>query len=107
VPPSETTLGALGYRSLSLEGPNRNQPWLDLSPVDLGTLMEVEHVATPRDRSGFKIVCEDCGSLSIQVADPVTGPGATSVHCGRCGVVRGTLAELHDLARRGTDVFEF
>jgi hypothetical protein len=26
---------------------------------------------------------------------------------GRCNAVRGTLEELHDLARRGDDVFEF
>jgi hypothetical protein len=26
---------------------------------------------------------------------------------GPCGAVRGTLAALHDLARRGDDVFEF
>src|SRR5882762_3460387 len=29
------------------------------------------------------------------------------VRCGRCNAVRGTLEELHDLARRGNDVFEF
>jgi hypothetical protein len=46
-------------------------------------------------------------SLSIKVADPVNAPGATPVQCGRCGAVRGTLAELRDLARRGDDVFEF
>jgi hypothetical protein len=58
-------------------------------------------------RPGFKTVCQECGSLSIKVADPVNAPGATPVQCGRCGAVRGTLAELHDLARRGDDVFEF
>jgi hypothetical protein len=58
-------------------------------------------------RPGFKTVCQECGSLSIKVADPVNAPGATPVQCGRCGAVRGTLAELHDLARRADDVFEF
>ena len=56
---------------------------------------------------GFKTVCQECGSLSIKVADPINAPGATPVQCGRCGAVRGTLEELHDLARRGDDVFEF
>jgi hypothetical protein len=55
----------------------------------------------------FKIVCEDCGSLSIKVADPAHSPAATLVQCGRCGGVRGTLGDLHDLARRGTELFEF
>jgi hypothetical protein len=55
----------------------------------------------------FKIVCEDCGSLSIKVADPANSPAATLVQCGRCSAVRGTVGDLHDLARRGTDLFEF
>jgi hypothetical protein len=61
-----------------------------------------------RERSRFKIVCEDCASLSIKVADPANSPNATLVRYGRCNAVRaGTLEELHDLARRGNDVFEF
>ncbi len=69
--------------------------------------MRVEHFPIPRERSGFKIVCNDCGSLSIKVADPVNAPGTTPVQCGRCGTIRGTLADLHDLALRSIDVFEF
>jgi ribosomal protein S27E len=69
--------------------------------------MRVEHSPTPRERSGFKIVCNDCGSLTIKVADPVNAPGATPVQCGRCGAIRGTLADLHDLALRSRDIFEF
>jgi hypothetical protein len=57
-------------------------------------------------QSGLKIVCEACGSLSIRPVDPAA-PEATPIHCGRCNAVRGTLADLHDLARRSTDVFEF
>jgi hypothetical protein len=60
-----------------------------------------------RERSGLKIVCEECGSLSIRVVDPGAAPPATLIHCGRCNALRGTLADLHDLARRSTDVFEF
>jgi ribosomal protein S27E len=67
--------------------------------------MDVQHFSNPQ--SGFKIVCSDCGSLSIKVADPATAPATTSVNCGVCGAVRGSLADLHDLARRGTDLFEF
>jgi hypothetical protein len=69
-------------------------------------MMSAEDTAM-RQVSRFKIVCEDCGSLSIKVADPANSPDATPVKCGRCGVVRGTLGELHDLARRSTDSFEF
>jgi hypothetical protein len=60
-----------------------------------------------RGQSFFKIVCENCGSLSIKVTDPVNAPGNTLVRCGRCTAVRGTLNDLHVLARRGTELFEF
>jgi hypothetical protein len=59
------------------------------------------------ERSALKIVCEKCGSLSIKAVDPAAAPYSTLIHCGRCNAVRGTLADLHDLARRSTDVFEF
>jgi hypothetical protein len=55
----------------------------------------------------FKIVCEQCGGLSIKIADPANSPAATLVQCGRCDAVRGTVGDLHDLARRGTELFEF
>lgn len=63
--------------------------------------------ADTRDQSRFKFVCEDCGSLSIKVVDPANAPATTLVQCGRCGAVRGTLADLRHLARRGGDLFEF
>jgi hypothetical protein len=69
-------------------------------------MMNVEGTAT-RERSRFKIVCEACGSLSIKVADPANSSSANLVRCRRCNAVRGTLDELHDLARHGKDVFEF
>jgi len=98
-------LGAFYYRSPSLEGPKHDLPRLDR--FDLGTLKRVEHFATPHERSGSKVVCSDCGSLSIKVADPVTAAGTTLVDSGHCNAVRGTLSDLHNLARRGTDLFEF
>jgi uncharacterized Zn finger protein len=58
-------------------------------------------------KAGFKMVCDECGSLSIRVADLVHAPLTTLIQCGRCGAVRGTLSELHDLARRGTKSFDF
>ena len=59
------------------------------------------------ERPRFKFVCEGCGSLSIKVADPLTSPSTTPVVCARCGAVRGTLGELHELAQRSSDLFEF
>jgi hypothetical protein len=58
-------------------------------------------------RPRFKVVCEDCGGLSIKVEDPTNSPATVLVRCGRCDAVRGTLAELHEMARRSTDSFEF
>ena len=69
--------------------------------------MIVENAPGPCERSGFKIVCSDCGSLSIKVADPVHALDTTPVECARCGAIRGTLADLHDLALKGRDTFEF
>jgi hypothetical protein len=66
----------------------------------------IEDTAT-RQRSRFKVVCEDCGGLSIKVEDPANSPSTVLVRCGRCNAIRGTLAELHEMARRSTDSFEF
>jgi hypothetical protein len=63
--------------------------------------------STTRGRSQFKIVCDECGSLSIKLVDPANLPETAQVQCGRCSAVRGTLADLHALARRGVDLFEF
>jgi hypothetical protein len=69
-------------------------------------LMNLAQRATS-GRVGFRIVCDCCGSLSIKMADPTTSPTTALVQCRNCDAVRGTLGDLHDLARRGTDVFEF
>jgi hypothetical protein len=68
--------------------------------------MRVDDLAVTA-RPGFKVVCDECGSLSIRVADLVHAPLTTRIQCGRCGAARGTLSELHDLARRGTKSFDF
>jgi hypothetical protein len=57
--------------------------------------------------TGFKISCTDCGSLAIKIADPANASGDTIIECRRCNAVRGTVADLHTLARRGRDLFEF
>lgn len=58
-------------------------------------------------RSQLKIVCEACGSLAIKAINPASQPELTKIYCRRCNAVRGTLADLHELARRSADVFEF
>ena len=60
-----------------------------------------------REQSGFKVICWECGSLSIKMTDLANAPEDTKIECGRCTAVRGTLADLHVLARRGIDIFEF
>ena len=70
-------------------------------------MLTMREASTIPEASRFKIVCEACGSLSIKVADPANAPASTPVCCGRCNAVRGTLGELQDMARRGTDTFEF
>jgi hypothetical protein len=60
-----------------------------------------------RERPGLKVVCDECGNLSIKAIDPARAPDDAKIHCSRCNAVRGTLADLRDLARRSADVFEF
>ena len=48
----------------------------------------------------FQTVCCDCGSLAINIEDPVNASRGTIVHCGECGASRGTVGALRDLAAR-------
>jgi hypothetical protein len=78
-----------------------------VEPYRRGRAMHLTEPTTG-DRPGFKVVCESCGSLSIKLADHSTdSPDRVVVQCGRCRAVRGTLADLHILARGAQDVFEF
>lgn len=61
---------------------------------------------TTAARVSFKVVCDACGSLQIKVADPIKAGAENLIRCGRCEAVRGTLDQLHSLARASTDVFE-
>ena len=60
-----------------------------------------------QERSGLKVVCDECGNLSIKAIDPTNATDLAKVHCRRCNAVRGTVADLRELARRSTDLFEF
>jgi hypothetical protein len=62
----------------------------------------------PEARPGLKVVCEQCGNLSIKPIDPASAPDdLAKIYCRRCNAVRGTVADLRELARRSTDAFEF
>ena len=67
------------------------------------------HLNRPRcqQRLGLKVVCDECGNLSIKPIDPANASDLENVYCRRCNAVRGTVADLRELARQSADVFEF
>ena len=67
-------------------------------------IMNLQQQTAP---TGFKIVCTDCGGLSIKATDPANASTDAVIECRRCSAVRGTMADLQVLARRGRDLFEF
>ena len=52
------------------------------------------------DKNTFKLVCEDCGSLTIRAENYDRADAAAIIECGRCKSPRGTWAALRDLARK-------
>jgi len=48
----------------------------------------------------FQMVCADCGSLAITIANPGETDREAIVHCGGCNSPRGTMGGLRDLAMR-------
>ena len=48
----------------------------------------------------FQMVCNNCGCLGIRIEDPEQASREAIVHCGDCGVSRGTVGALRDLAVR-------
>jgi hypothetical protein len=70
------------------------------------TIMTIADAAL--DMPAFKIVCVECGSLTIKIDNPDRAPPTTIISCARCDAPRGTVEQLHALARSGSpDVFEF
>jgi hypothetical protein len=49
---------------------------------------------------GIKMVCGVCGSLQVKIENPETASREAIVYCGRCGIFRGTVGALRDLASR-------
>ena len=57
------------------------------------------------DDIGFRIVCTDCGCLSIRIEEPLKAVREAIVYCGDCGTSRGTIGALRDLAvQRYSDI---
>jgi len=55
----------------------------------------------------FQIVCVDCGCLAIRIEDPLKASREAIVYCGDCGVSRGTVGALRDLAVQPNPAVEF
>jgi hypothetical protein len=48
----------------------------------------------------FQMVCESCGCLGIKIENPEQAEREAAVYCGDCGIARGTVGALRDLAVR-------
>jgi len=48
----------------------------------------------------FQMVCANCGCLGTKIEDPEQASREAIVYCGDCGVSRGTVGALRDLAVR-------
>jgi hypothetical protein len=48
----------------------------------------------------FQMVCSDCGSLAVKIENPERASREAIVCCSDCGVSRGTMGALRDLAVR-------
>jgi hypothetical protein len=55
-----------------------------------------------RSNDDFQMVCDNCGSLTIKIENPVESSSDAVVNCGGCGSARGTLGALRDLAARSS-----
>jgi hypothetical protein len=53
----------------------------------------------------FQMVCTNCGGLAIKIKNPERAPREAIIYCGDCGVSRGTIGALRDLAVRPDEYF--
>ena len=57
------------------------------------------------DDIGFRIVCTNCGCLSIRIEEPLKALREAIIYCGDCGNSRGTMGALRNPAvQRYSDV---
>jgi hypothetical protein len=74
---------------------NRALFQIDAFPMG-GFDMGVEAHVTLMDRQTFKLVCEQCGSLTVALPIEAQPDPCSILKCGRCGSPRGTLQSLRD-----------
>jgi hypothetical protein len=58
--------------------------------------MDIEMNVASMDRQAFKLVCEQCGSLTVALPVEAQPDPCSILKCGRCGSPRGTLQSLRD-----------
>ena len=58
--------------------------------------MDIETNVTLMGRQTFKLVCEQCGSLTVALPIEAQPDPCSILKCGRCGSPRGTLQSLRD-----------
>jgi len=58
--------------------------------------MDIEANVTLLNRQTFKLVCEQCGSLTVALPVEARPDPCSILKCGRCGSPRGTLQSLRD-----------
>jgi hypothetical protein len=58
--------------------------------------MGVETSVTLTGGQTFKLVCEQCGSLTVALPVEAQPDPCSILKCGRCGSPRGTLQSLRD-----------
>jgi hypothetical protein len=69
--------------------------------------MDVEADEAPTGQADYKMICEQCGSLTVALPMEALPAPLSILKCGRCGAPRGTLealrkrSELADLKLRG------
>lgn len=52
------------------------------------------------DQTGYKMICDRCGSLTITLPAEVVPSPQSVLTCGRCGAPRGTLQSLREQSSR-------
>jgi hypothetical protein len=69
--------------------------------------MDFEADDAPTDHGDYKMICEQCGSLTVALPVEASPAPQSILKCGRCGAPRGTLQALRkrsalaDLRLRG------
>ena len=58
--------------------------------------MNVETDGASMDENAFKLICDQCGSLTLRWSSETLPAAHSLLTCGRCGAPRGTLQALRE-----------